>query len=652
MKAALSIIPALAALIGLMLVSAHTYWRDAGEFILSAIYLDIAHPAGFPLFAQLGNLFSLLPFGPLAWRVNSFCYILAVANLALLGYLTFLCCTIFLNLRKLSSTILGFGASLSLLMTPSFLRQAFTAEVYNLHLFFVLSLLLLYARFQRSRDLRLLLLCAFLGGLGLGNHASLAVILLPAVLIVCSDTAVLRRCFLPGLLLGLVGLSVYAYLPVRATTALPLNTGEVVSFERLINHLTVARDRELRTRTSETLDASIVHGQILAGEKIWNQMRRDSRVIVSEFGLPIIALGVAGLILLMAISPRFGFVASATALSTWLFFLGWDPDPWGALFAMIALGAAFAIGTVLLRLELDERAELGSIVSVVLAVLAFRLNSAELPSIAELRTNDAPVTAARSLLSTTPRNSIYLTEAGWFLAAYAQYVEGLRPDVSLVYQPSILFPEYFARIELETSKSHYDSWGSTLPNDPDMRLAVFTDQLTRASTVAFEPNMRINSFFKTVTTCNAEGETLLLRGSAGGCGQEFREAQARELNELQKKGLHDWIGFRSDTAHYFESQLTTTADLLVQAGAAREAITLFESVCGGQHSLCSTTSYNNLAAYYLDAQRYEDAARVLMRLQHRRTSLPAAVRQNLEVAIGRLDSGTVAKLRQEVQQER
>jgi hypothetical protein len=52
-------------------------WRDTPEFVLVAFYQDIAHPAGFPFYGMLSNLFTMLPFGTITWRVNLFSMSLA-----------------------------------------------------------------------------------------------------------------------------------------------------------------------------------------------------------------------------------------------------------------------------------------------------------------------------------------------------------------------------------------------------------------------------------------------------------------------------------------------------------------------------------------------------------------------------------------------
>src|SRR4030081_2819213 len=43
---------------------------DSGELIVAAKYLGVAHPPGTPLYVLLAHLFTLLPFGNVAARVN------------------------------------------------------------------------------------------------------------------------------------------------------------------------------------------------------------------------------------------------------------------------------------------------------------------------------------------------------------------------------------------------------------------------------------------------------------------------------------------------------------------------------------------------------------------------------------------------------
>ena len=45
-------------------------WYDMGEFATAAYVLGIAHNTGYPLLMLLGKLFTYLPLGDIAYRVN------------------------------------------------------------------------------------------------------------------------------------------------------------------------------------------------------------------------------------------------------------------------------------------------------------------------------------------------------------------------------------------------------------------------------------------------------------------------------------------------------------------------------------------------------------------------------------------------------
>ena len=45
-------------------------WYDMGEFALGSYVLGIGHDPGYPLYMILGKLFTLLPIGDVAYRVN------------------------------------------------------------------------------------------------------------------------------------------------------------------------------------------------------------------------------------------------------------------------------------------------------------------------------------------------------------------------------------------------------------------------------------------------------------------------------------------------------------------------------------------------------------------------------------------------------
>ena len=45
---------------------------DSAEFQTLAYTLGMTHPTGYPIYVLLAHVFTLLPFGDMAWRVNLF----------------------------------------------------------------------------------------------------------------------------------------------------------------------------------------------------------------------------------------------------------------------------------------------------------------------------------------------------------------------------------------------------------------------------------------------------------------------------------------------------------------------------------------------------------------------------------------------------
>ena len=66
----LALLFGIALLVYLRTLCPTVYWEDAGELITVSHVLGIAHPPGHPLYTILGHLFSFIPWGTIAARVN------------------------------------------------------------------------------------------------------------------------------------------------------------------------------------------------------------------------------------------------------------------------------------------------------------------------------------------------------------------------------------------------------------------------------------------------------------------------------------------------------------------------------------------------------------------------------------------------------
>ncbi len=109
---------------------------DTFEFQVVIPKLGIVHPTGYPSYLLLGKLFTFLPFGSVAWRINAGTAVLALLALALL-YLLLYRLTVNPVTAVLGAVVTG--------LTVTLWSQAIVAEVYALHALIVAAVLFLLA---------------------------------------------------------------------------------------------------------------------------------------------------------------------------------------------------------------------------------------------------------------------------------------------------------------------------------------------------------------------------------------------------------------------------------------------------------------------------------------------------------------------------
>jgi hypothetical protein len=155
--------------------SVATIFDDSLELQLVSYRLGIAHPTGYPLYTLLGKLFTYLPLGDVAYRVNLMSAVfggLTVGLVYLLG----------LALAR-SVAAPGWqgqaGALLGAAMfatSPVVASQATIAEVYTLNAAFVAATLLLALRFDRPGTGRTWPMLIFVYGLSLTHHRTMVLL--------------------------------------------------------------------------------------------------------------------------------------------------------------------------------------------------------------------------------------------------------------------------------------------------------------------------------------------------------------------------------------------------------------------------------------------------------------------------------------------
>jgi len=214
-----------------------SFW-DCGEFIACSYTLSVPHPPGSPLYVLLGRLFTFLPLGTVAFRVN----LMSVLSSVLAVWCVYRS-TVSLGRRALGGNSLHpfadgrdvgvlFGAvvaSLSLAFSYTQWFNATEAEVYGYSIFFtglgVWLILYWEGTGHGAGNDRWLLLIAYLFGLGGGLHL-LCLLTIPSLLILAwfADEK-LRRLIVLLLGMGVYGLLAMAVLGPGTTSNAAIGVG-------------------------------------------------------------------------------------------------------------------------------------------------------------------------------------------------------------------------------------------------------------------------------------------------------------------------------------------------------------------------------------------------------------------------------------------
>ena len=292
---------------------------DSGEFQVLARVLGHTHPTGYPVYLVLAHPLTWLPGHSVAYGVNAFSALMAA--LAVGG--------VYLAGRSLTQyRVLALVGSVALALSPTFWSQALIAEVYTPGAAFLIAVVALLLRWERTRSPRLLFLAGLIGGLSLGVHMTVA-LLAPAVLLflLLVDGRNLRmwRSAVLGAALGL-GLTLLLFLWIDARHA-------PADYFRLV----VEPSASAWDLTPEDLDspwerlrfdwtAQQFRPFMFRLDVLKRQAKAYGRHLPDEFPLPFLAGTLLGMIVLPIRKPKVGLFLLAALAVQWLF--TWTYDIW------------------------------------------------------------------------------------------------------------------------------------------------------------------------------------------------------------------------------------------------------------------------------------------------------------------------------------
>jgi len=185
---------------------------DGNELATIPYILGLAHSTGYPLYTWLGKLFTFIPLGDVAHRVNLMSAVMGAGAVALL-YLVVVDVT--------GSRLASAFAALAFGFSRTFWSQAVIAEVYAPNAFMMALTVLLLLAWARKRSYACFLAFALTFGLSLGTHMSdLGFAPAFVLFILLVDWRILKspRHILGGLGMFALGCLQFLWLPYRAST--------------------------------------------------------------------------------------------------------------------------------------------------------------------------------------------------------------------------------------------------------------------------------------------------------------------------------------------------------------------------------------------------------------------------------------------------
>ena len=408
---------------------------DGGDLITAAATWGVPHPPGYPTYVTLGYLFSKIPIGSVAYRLNLMSA-LFTAMAAALTTLT-ICRITTTRAPRFAREGIGILAGLTFAASPMTWGQATIAEVHGLNALCVALISFLIApivfRSEKTSS-QYMAFTTFLWGLSAGNLLTIAA-LAPLMIVAWRRTIFVpqpaslflkvRSAALP-IIAFLLGLSVYLLIPLRAAAQAPINWGNAVTLDNFWRQVS----------------AQLYHGYVFAlplGEYP-HRLIAFGQLIVAQFGWIGVLLGAIGVLralnspnkswrwltLPIALYAIFAFTYNTIDADLYLIPI-WMFSAWAIARGVLSIHDWLSHHTA--RFTLYSSVVTAGIVfiiplNIIITNFAFM----------DLSHDSSASDFAQQMWSHLPPNAILLTssDAQTFALWYYRAIDKQRPDVSVV----------------------------------------------------------------------------------------------------------------------------------------------------------------------------------------------------------------------------
>ena len=399
---------------------------DSGEFQITGPALGVAHPPGYALFTMLGKLFSLLPFGEVAWRVNLLGAVTGACTVAIVGR----------TARRLTGSIWASTvAAWALMFSTTFWAQSTTINIRALIVFFTALSFDCMVHFLQSpagsvAGQKALTRLALSFGLLVAHHYPQAAFgPVFAILVLWHDPVLLRRVrtwprYLGAFLLPFLG---NLYVVARAISGAPFGTKQLTSAARVVDHL-------LAKGFSGDMWAFLRLDRVL-----WERTLVVGNILHFQFGPVLLVLSLVGFAWLVWHQKKQAFLLGGV-FAIMAFIVATYRAPQSVEYLMPAyVPVVLSIGcTVALVTEAAKNRVARSAMLALILLPAIILGLARLPSYRTLHHDRSTRNYAEGVLLDAPENARILANWHWYTPLrYLQIVEGQRTDVEVTY----LYPQ-------------------------------------------------------------------------------------------------------------------------------------------------------------------------------------------------------------------
>ncbi|RMH71892.1 MAG: tetratricopeptide repeat protein [Gemmatimonadetes bacterium] len=383
---------------------------DSGELVTGAFLLETVHPPGYPLYTLIAHIFTWLPLGTVAFRVNLLSAVMGAICIALLFELL---------VRWFASKEIAAYTSLIFAFSQLMWLHAISTEVYSLSMLFIVLILYVALTYQQTGNRQWLYAIAIFHSLAITHHLTL--IFLTPTLIYMVWRGWQKDRFPPVLtgltLMGISGLflTIFLYLPLRSAFRPDQFWGDLSQPANLLAHI-----------------LGLKFGGFLFNQTFAQFLHRYQDAfwtLSAQLPFFLLIFSTIGIVVAVKKQAWDVFALVIFGLISLIFALNYNiPDIQPYYLPVILVGVVLA-GYLLQLLWLSQLKFVAQVLGVTVLLSTVGINYPSKPQ----RQNFIAYDYTQNVFRSLPPDAVLVAHEAEpvFTAAYVQWVEQRRPDVTI-----------------------------------------------------------------------------------------------------------------------------------------------------------------------------------------------------------------------------